>query len=79
MYPNKLTTNLMSSYSFLILTFFHEIPCSTCHKSILSQQNCKMSPYKNKNSPNVSRDVQNLKQIFKPKFKLQISLINFVN
>ena len=38
MYPNKLTTSSMSSYSFSSLTFFHEISCSTCHKFVLNQQ-----------------------------------------
>ena len=50
MYPNKLITNSMSSYGFLILTFFHEISCSTCYKFVLSQQDCKMDPCKNKNN-----------------------------
>ena len=54
MYPNKLTTSSMSSYEFSSLTFFHEIPCSTCHKSVLSQQNYRMGPYKNKNSTKVN-------------------------
>ena len=52
MYPNKLITNSMSSYDFFILTFFHEILYSTCHKFVPSQQDCKMGSCKNKNSPN---------------------------
>ena len=51
MHPNKLTTSSMSFYNFLSFTFFHEISYSTCYKSVLSQQNCKMGPCKNKNSP----------------------------
>ena len=51
---NKLTTSSMSSYNFSSLTFFHEISCSTCHKFVLSQQDCKMGPCKNKNNPNVN-------------------------
>ena len=54
MYPNKLTTSPIFSYSFSSLTFFYEISCSTCHKFILNQQNCKIGPCKNKNSPNVN-------------------------
>ena len=41
MYLNKFTTSSMSSYSFSNLTFFREIPYSTCHKFIFSQQNCR--------------------------------------
>ena len=51
MYPNKLTTSLMSSYNFSILTFFHEISCTTCHKFVFSQQNCRIDQCKNKNNP----------------------------
>ena len=54
MYPNKLITNSMSSYDFFILTFFHEILCSTCHKFILNQQDCRMSSCKNKNNSYVN-------------------------
>ena len=42
------------TYSFSSLTFFHEISCSTCHKFVLSQQDWKMGPCKNKNSSNVN-------------------------
>ena len=44
MYPNKLTTDSMSSYDFFILIFFHEVSCFTCHKFVLSQQDCKIGP-----------------------------------
>ena len=54
MYPNKLTTNSITSDNFFNLTFFHKIPCSTCHQFVLSQQDCRMSPCKNKNSTNVN-------------------------
>ena len=54
MYPNKLITSSMSSYSFFILTFFHKISCSACHKLVLSQHNCKIGSCKNKNSSNVN-------------------------
>ena len=54
MYPNKLTTNPIFSYDFFNLIFFREIPCSTCHKFVFSQQNCRMSPCKNKNNPKVN-------------------------
>ena len=54
MYPNKLTTNPIFSYDFFNLIFFREIPCSTCHKFVFSQQNSRMGPCKNKNNPNVN-------------------------
>ena len=50
---NKLTISPMSSYSFFNLTF-HEIPYSTCHEFVLSQQNCRIYPCKNKNSANIN-------------------------
>ena len=53
MYQNKLTSS-MSSYNFLILTLFHEISYSTCHKFGPSQQNYKMGPCKDKNNPNIN-------------------------
>ena len=49
---------------------------SSCHQFVLSQQDCRVGPCKNKNSTNVNI---NPKQIFKPKFQFQISLINFAN
>ena len=52
MYLNKLTTSSMSSYNFSILTFFHEIPCTMCHKFVLSQHNYRMNLCKNKNNSN---------------------------
>ena len=54
MYQNKLTASSMSSYSFSSFTFFHEISCSTYHKFVLSQQDYRMGPCKNKNSTNVN-------------------------
>ena len=53
-YTYKLTTSSISSYSFSNLTFFYEISCSTCHKFVFRQQNCKIGLCKNKNSPNVN-------------------------
>ena len=50
MYQNKLTASSMSSYSFSSFTFFHEISCSTYHKFVLSQQDYRMGPCKNKNN-----------------------------
>ena len=74
MYSNKLTTSSMSSYDFSSLTFFHEISCSTCYKFVISQQNCRMGPCKNKNSPNVNIQkmykVQNKYLNPNPNFKL---------
>ena len=55
MYLNKFTISSMSFYyDFLNLTFFHEIPYFICHKYVFSQQNYRIGPYKNKNSPNVN-------------------------
>ena len=76
MYPNKLTISSMSFYDFLGLTFFHEIPYSICHKYVLSQHNCIIGPYKNKNSPNVN--IQRYTK-FQTNIQTQISPINFIN
>ena len=40
--------------AFLLSLFFHETPCSSCHKFVLNQQNCRIGLCKNKNSPNVN-------------------------
>ena len=69
MYPNKLTTNSTSSYNFSSLTFFHEIPYSTYHKFVLSQQNYRIGPYKNKNSLNI-----NIKKCTKSKTNIQAQI-----
>ena len=66
MYPNKLTTNPIFSYDFFNLIFFREIPCSTCYKFVFSQQNCRMSSCKNKNSSNI-----NIKKYTKCKTNIQ--------
>ena len=72
MYPNKLTTSSMSSYGFSSLTFFHEIPCFTCHKFVPSQHNYKMGLCKNKNSQNV-----NIQKCTKPQNKYSDPNSNF--
>ena len=69
MYSNKLTTSLMSSYSFSNLTLFHEILCSTYHKFVLGQQDCRMGPCKNKNSTNV-----NIKKYVESKIIIQAQI-----
>ena len=69
MYPNKLIASSMFSYSFSSITFFHKISCSTCHKLVLSQQNCRMGLCKNKNSPNV-----NIKKCTKSKTNIQAQI-----
>ena len=57
----------MSSHSFFILIFFYEISCTTGHKFVLNQQNCKMDKCKNKNNSNEkAKEISGAHIIYRP-------------